>query len=599
MSIAIVLGLLVLAIVLFSMERIGVDVITGMLLVVLVLSGILSTEEAFAAFGSDFLVILAAIFVVTAAIERSGVLDSMAARLGRTGASTPTGLLLWILPFTSVLSAFMNNTTVTALLLAPVIAISKKLGIPPGKVLMALAFSSIVGGSCTLIGTSTNVAVSAYLEKNGIATIAMFDFVWIGVALTGVTLVYMLTIGRWLLPVREGPEDGSPAVSARRYTTEIRIDEGSPLIGTRPGSSEIVAGGFNIASIIRNGQVLPWRSAGMYQAHDLVLVYGDVDALIGAKEKSGISVMADVLQAGDGPSITEADEKDHPLKLVEVLLPPRSTFIGSTVGGLRLLQRYGVTVAGVHRSSQRINERIGRVRLQVGDMLLVQGKATDIRAFQDQHELVSLGEFSPDPDRVRKGYITIGIFLLAVVLGSTGLLPLSLAFVCAALATVLLGINDARTVYHTIDWRLLVLIGGMSAFGTAMGNSGADVFLSDTIRSWFGGMGTPAILAGFMVLTVLLSQPMSNAAAALVVLPIALHTADALGASPITFAMAVMLSASISLITPFEPACILVYGPGRYRFSDFVRVGAPLTVALLVIIFILVQQKWPLMPTTP
>ena len=222
MEIALVLGLLVAAIVLFSTERIGVDVVTGLLLVVLVLTGILTTGEAFAAFGTDFIVMLASIYVITNAVETSGVLDEVANRLSRSKPAKIMGLMLWLLPFTAIMSAFMNNTTLTALLIPPVLALAKKSKLPASKLLMALAFSSIVGGTCTVIGTSTNIVVSAYLEQHGIATIGMFDFFGIGLVLVAVTLVYMLTLGRWLTPVREAPDEGT-ASAGRLYTSEIRV----------------------------------------------------------------------------------------------------------------------------------------------------------------------------------------------------------------------------------------------------------------------------------------------------------------------------------------------------------------------------------------
>ncbi|MBK6831528.1 MAG: SLC13 family permease [Flavobacteriales bacterium] len=586
MEIAIVLCLLLVVVILFSTEKLGVDVVTGLMLITLVMTGVVSTEEAFAAFGSDFIVILAAIFVITSAIERSGVLDDLAARVGRSKAAKLTPLLIWLLPFTALLSAFMNNTTVTALLIAPVLALTRKSGLPGSKVLMAVAFASIVGGSCTLIGTSTNIAVSAYLEKHRIATIGMFEFTGIGIALTVITLVYMLTIGRWLLPLRNGGGATQRATTVRRYTTEIRVQEGSAIIGTQVGASALTESGFEVLSILREGRLLSARSAGLYRAQDVAVVQGDITTLLAAREKNGITVMADELQEGQAAG--------SPLKLVEVLLPARSHLVGRTVKQARLLEQYGLAVAAVHRAGEPLRERIGRIQLQVGDMLLVQGTEEAIADFHDQHELVLLDEFTPDPKRVRKGYLTMLLFIAAVVAGTIGVVPLVIAFVAAALSTVLLGINDPRTVYTSIDWRLIVLIGGMTALGTAMTNSGADVFLSERIQDWFGGLGTAGILAGFMLLTVLLTQPMSNAAAALVVLPIASRTAEVLGASPVTFALAIMLSASVSLITPFEPSCILVYGPGRYRFSDFVRVGAPLTLVLLVVIYFGVQRQWPL-----
>jgi di/tricarboxylate transporter len=205
-----------------------------------------------------------------------------------------------------------------------------------------------------------------------------------------------------------------------------------------------------------------------------------------------------------------------------------------------------------------------------------------------------LDEHTQNPHRLRKGYITIGLFILAVILSSFELVPLSVAFLVVAILTVVLKIVDADKVYESIDWRLLILIGGMSAFGIAMVNSGADTFLASFIVDVCQPLGPRGVLIGFMLLTVLLTQPMSNAAAALVVLPIALQSANLFNVNPVTFAMAIMLSASVSLATPFEPSCIMVYGPGKYKFFDFVKVGGPLTLILMIVIYFGVQIYWPL-----
>ncbi len=585
MEIAIVLGLLVVAIVLFSTERVGVDVVTGLLLVVLVITSILSPGEAFAAFGTEFIVMLASIYVITAAVETSGVLDELAGRLSRTRPARMVGLMLWLLPFTALLSAFMNNTTLTALLIPPVLALAKKSKLPTSKILMAVAFASIVGGTCTVIGTSTNIVVSAYLLEHGIATIGMFDFFDIGLVLVAVTVVYMLTLGSWLMPLREAPEE-VPEGKTRHYTSEIHVLPDSSLIGTAVGASELTASGFEVLSVQRGGQQI-FSSLGMrYEEGDVVLVQGDLDTLFAVKEKAGIDIVADKLLADQG--------NNKGLKLTEVLIPVSSDLVGRTIKQARFMERYGLAVAAMHRAGARLTSHLGKLKLRVGDVLLVQGPPDALRTLNDQHNLILLEEHMPDPRRVRKGYLTIGLFLVAIVLSATGLVPTAIAFMSAALATVVLRITESVKAYASIDWRLIILIGGMTAMGTAMVNSGADVFLSSWVMKLCAPLGVQGTLAGFMVLTVLLTQPMSNAAAALVVLPIAISAATALEVSPVTFGMAVMLSASISLITPFEPSCVLVYTPGRYRFLDFVRVGGPLTVLLLVVIFFMVQRQWPL-----
>lgn len=585
MEIVITLGLLVFAIVLFITEKLSVDVVTMILLVALISTGILSPAEAFSAFGNEFIIILASIFIITKAIEESGVLDQLSARISQTAPARVTGLIVWIFPFTSFLSAFMNNTTVTALLIPPVMSLSKKSNIPASKILMPLAFASIVGGTCTLIGTSTNVAVGAYLSKNNIATIGMFDFTVIGLVLCVVSFVYMMTIGKWLLPERKDQELGE-YYNVREYMSEIKILENSPLIGQQATESDLNKLGFTVISVIRNKRKLFYLEERFFAKDDIVLVNGNIKDLLTVREKNGIDIVADTLQE-EGTNV-----KDQ--KLFEVLIPANSKLIGSTVKSVGFRQRYGMVVVAISRSGETITQKIGTVTLEVGDLLVVQASSDNFKDFHDNHNLIVLDEHIHNPNRLRKGYITIGLFILAVILSSFELVPLSVAFLVVAILTVILKIVDAEKVYDSIDWRLLILIGGMSAFGIAMVNSGADTFLSSFIVDIFQPLGAKGVLMGFMVLTVLLTQPMSNAAAALVVLPIAIQTANLFHVNPITFAIAIMLSASVSLATPFEPSCIMVYGPGKYKFFDFVKVGGLLTLILIVVIFFGVQIYWPM-----
>lgn len=241
-----------------------------------------------------------------------------------------------------------------------------------------------------------------------------------------------------------------------------------------------------------------------------------------------------------------------------------------------------------------MESKIEDVCVQTGDLLMVQGQKEAIKDLRDAPDFIMLDDFKPNLFLERKGYIAIGLFLAAVVLGSTGIVPLPIAFMIAGLLIVLLKIVSPEKAYRYIDWRLLVLIGGMSAFGVAMKKSGASEFLANWIVEVFEPLGVYAVLAAFVILVVLLTQPMSNAAAALVVLPIAIATAQQLQVDPRTFAIAIMLGASVSLIAPLEPACILVYGPGKYKFKDFVIIGFPITLLLVAIIVFLVPFFFPL-----
>ncbi|HEY4652543.1 MAG TPA: SLC13 family permease, partial [Pontibacter sp.] len=251
-------------------------------------------------------------------------------------------------------------------------------------------------------------------------------------------------------------------------------------------------------------------------------------------------------------------------------------------------------VIAISRHGETLRTKIGSIDLQLGDVLLVQGAAERLNQLRSSSNVALLDEFEPVLFRKRKGTLVMVSFIMAILLGSTKILPLSIAFLMAALACIVFRCISSERAYSAIDWRLLILIGGMTAFGTAMENSGAADFLAKSIVDIMGPMGKMAVLAGFVILTVILTQPMSNAAAALVVVPVALRAAVEMQADPRSFAIAIMLAASVSLVTPFEPACILVYSPGKYRFWDFIRIGSPLTLLLVAVILLLVPVFWPM-----
>lgn len=585
MEIALVLGLLILAIALFATEKVSVDIVTVILLIILISTGILTTEEAFAGFSSDFIIILAAIFVITSALESSGILDLLISRFINIKTTSANMLLVCLMLFTAAVSAFMNNTTVTALLINPVIGLAKKADISPAKLLMPLAFASIVGGTCTLIGTSTNVAVSGYMAKTGMEPLGMFEIFPIGAIVAAVFMLYMMTIGKRLLPDVKSA-DFEDEYQLRDYLSEIIILENSPLIGQRVFHSNLSQLDFRILALIREKIKFAPTSRTRIQEGDLLLVEGKMEELLKVKDTNGISIKADTLDF--------YDEKGPEIKLGEVLIPANSTLLHSTVKDINFRQRFGLVVLAIHRSGQALRDKISSIRLLVGDMLLVQGAEERFTFLRKSRDLIILGEYRPEPHARRRGILTMAFFILSIIIGTIGLVPLSVAFLGAAVLTVLCKGITAERAYMNIDWRLLVLIGGMSAFGTAMTNTGADAYLSGLIVDLFKPLGTMGVLGGFILLTVLLTQPMSNAAAALVVLPVALQTALELEANPRTFGIAVMLSASVSLITPFEPSCILVYGPGKYRFADFLKVGMGVTFFLMVVLLFLTPYFWPL-----
>jgi di/tricarboxylate transporter len=586
LSIAVVLGLLGLAVVLFATERLSVDVITILLLLALVTSGILSPEEAFAGFSEDIVVILGSIFVISAALQRSGLMQRLGTRLARTASSSRLALTATVMGVTAGVSSFMNNTTATAMFVTPVVRAAREARVSVSSVLMPLAYASILGGTCTLIGTSTNVAVSGYIAKSGMEPLGFFEITPVGLVIVAVGLVYMLAASRWLIPDRAGVQGEDDTYGIREYLAEIVVLPDSHLIGQRIFDSDLARMDYRILEVIRGeAHFMPGPDTHI-EAGDILLVEGRVEGLVKVKTSAGIEMKADAtldrdLAAGD-------------IQIAEALVPRESALVGRTLKEVGFRQRYGLTALAIYRQGQSLRDKIGRIRLRMGDMLLLQGAPERVGAMRSTPDFWILGSLDPALYRPDKGAVALGIFAAAILAGTFDLLPLSVAFLGAAVAVVLTGCVSVEEVYGFVDWRLLILIGGMTAFGTAMEKTGAAQFLAHQIVEWLAPYGVRTILAGFFLVTIVLTQPMSNAAAALVMLPVAIRTAHELGVNERTFAISIMLAASVSFVTPFEPSCILVYGPGKYRFSDFVKVGSILTILLVALVLVLVPEFWPL-----
>lgn len=588
MQIATVLGLLTIALILFATEVASVDIITMLLLIILVISGILTPAESFAGFSNEIIIILASIFVLSGALQKTGVVDAIGSCLYRIAGSSSNRLTLAVMATVGGVSAFMNNTTATAVFLPPVMRLSRKAKISPSKLLMPMAFASILGGTCTLIGTSTNVAVSGYIAKSGMKPISLFEITPVGLVLLLVGIFYMVFVGQRLLPAHKG-ESQTEDYGMRRYLSEIAMLPDSPLVGQTIFESELSRSGFRILQVLRGNLKLLPDPRTVIQREDILLVEGRIEDLMKVKDVTGVEIKALL-------NLQDSDLQSEETRIAEVLLMPQSNLIDRTLKEVDFRRRYGLTALAIYRHGHSLCDKVGHIRLRVGDVLLLHGQAERMQNLRRNPDLTVLEEITPPEARQKRGIYALIFFGFAILLGGIGWFPLSISFLAAAVLTMLTRCITVEEAYQFIDWRLLILIGGMTTFGTAMEKTGTAGFLAGYIIRLLEPFGVMTILAGFCLLTIVLTQPMSNAAAALVVLPVALNSAHRLGANERTFAIAVMLSASISLITPFEPSCILVYGPGKYRFTDFIKMGLLLTLILASILLLLLPVFWPLHP---
>jgi di/tricarboxylate transporter len=589
----ITLLLLVVAIVLFATEKLPVDIVGLLLVVALIASQILTVNQAIAGFGSDIILTIGGLFILVGGLVKTGLVDLIGRRLQKVAGDSEFVLLTLIMLTAAIASSFMNNTTTAAMLLPVVIGLANRANIAPSKLLMPMAFGTILGGSCTLIGTSTNLAVSGAMQRYGYEAISMFELTPVGIIMVCIGLVYMLFVGRHLLPNAKSSDSLADEYQIRDYISELIVLPESPLVGKTLGDSNISSDlELTVLGIVRGDErrIAP-DSRERIQRRDVLIVEGKLPDLLRVKEQAGLEIKPDFL-------FNDGTLQNDEIELFEVLVLPDSDLVGQTLKTLRFRQRFDLTVLAINRHRESIVEKLTRVPLRFGDVLLVQGNRASVDSLASDGEIVLLEEVSDSTLHIDKRKWAIGAFLTFLVLSQskivTGVeIPIVicvLAGVFIMLATKTIRYNE---MYSLVDFRLLVLIACMMSFGVAMEVTGTDKYLAGLIELYFEQFGPIAILAGFFLLTVLLTQPMSNQAAALVVLPVAIQTAVALGLSPRTFAITVTLAASFSFITPLEPACVLVYTPGRYRFMDFVKVGTILTILVFVVSMLLVPVFWP------
>lgn len=589
-QIGIVLGLLLVALVLFSTERIPIEVVAILLAMALVLTNTLTPAEAFAGFGNDIVITIAGLFILTGGLAKTGVIDLVGRRLHRTAGDSEFRITALIMFAAAVCAAFMKNTTTTAMFLPVVLGIAARRKISPSKLLMPLAFGAILGGTCTLIGTSTNLAVSGALPRYGIQPFTMFELTSVGVVIVAAGMLYMLLIGLHLLPRRDSGESLTEQYHVRQYVTEVMVLDDSPLIGKSLAEAHIGDElDLTVLGILRDDEqfrIAP-NPEEKIQADDLLLVQGRVADILRVKAEAGIEIKPDF-------KLSDSVLESKGMELFEAMVPRGSDLIGRTLKALAFRKRHQAIVLAINRHGVNLLSKISRVRLRFGDVLLIQGTREQVEALAAEGQMLLLEEVSERQARPEKRRWALFAFAVFLFFSLTHLVALPIAVLFGVM--ILLGSRSLRMteVYEIIDWRLLILIACMISFGVAMEKTNADRYLADLIVRGTGQYGPIAVLAGFFVMTVALTQPMSNQAAALVMLPIAVKTALALGLNPRTFAITVTYAASCSFLTPLEPACVLVYTPGRYRFTDFLKTGSILTLAVFAIVMWLVPMFWPI-----
>jgi di/tricarboxylate transporter len=589
-QIALLLGLVALSLVLFATEWAEPEVTALGLLLAMVFTGLLPAERAFTGFGSDTVIMILGLLILTAALMRTGVVDMVGGRILRHTGTDPRRLQIVIMVASAGLGAFMSNTASTAFFVPVVFGIARRAKVSPSKLLLPLAFSSILSSSVTLISTSTNLVVSGMLTQSKLAPMGMFELAPVGIPITIAGLLYMMLIGRHLIPDRFAGDAGTgSADSLRAYLSEIIILPGSALIGKTIAESGLGRDlDLTVLRIEREKTPSLVPSAEtVIRDGDVILVEGATEDILKIKDTAGIELKPDV-------KLADPNLQDEDIGLVEMIILPRSPLIGRTLKGQRFREHYGLQVLGINRHGETLRRKISVLPLRMGDVLLIQGRRSKIDEAAADPTLRVLGEVESSRLNVRRAPLAIVIFIAVLGLATFKVLPLPVAMMLGAALVFLTRCVTPDEAYRDIEWKAIILVACMLGLGTAMEGTGTAQYLSGVIVAWVGRASPLLMLSAFFFLTVILTQPMSNQAAAIVVLPVALQTAYQIGANPRTFAMMIAVAASCSYLTPLEPSCVMVYGAGRYRFADFLKVGSLLTLIIYGIAIVLVPVFWPL-----
>ncbi|MCX5592404.1 SLC13 family permease [Alcaligenes endophyticus] len=584
-EIAIVIGLALVAIVLFATEKLRIDAIALLVLSMLAVLGLVSPEQALGGFSNPATITVAAMFVLAAGLQNSGALSGIGHVLGKT--DSPLQFLLILFLILAVIAPFVNNTAVVAVFIPIVMTASSRIGMSASKALIPLSYVSQMAGVCTLIGTSTNLLVNAIAKDMGHPGFSMFEFTSLGVIFLLAGSLYLLTVGRWLLPdTRSG--ELVDHYDLGKYITELRVMPESSLVGQSVGDAKLGEQfGVYVLELLRDGTKLWGPREQKLAPGDILLSRGDWTKLEELRKEAGLEV--DPQFKLEQQSFEQVDQR-----LIEVMIAPRSRLSGRTLGSLGNGWHQNLTALGIHRRSQILRDQLQKVRLQVGDILLLLAPAAQISDLRADSNIIVLSEREAEKKMGWRAPFALLTMALVVALPAFGWVPISITSVLGAVTMTLAGCLNADDVYDAIDWRIIILMAGLLPLGMAMSETGAAQFLVDNTVGLVKSYGPLTVLAAIYLMALILTEFMSNAATAVLLTPIALSTAKMMGVDATPFLIAVTFAASTSFATPVGyQTNTMVYGAGGYKFADFIKVGLPLNLIFWVLGVLLIPYFWP------
>ena len=592
MNEVIVFAVLALSLVLFIVGKWRYDIVAVLALLVLAIAGIVPAGEAYKGFGHPAVITVAAVLVLSRALYNSGVVDVIAGWYSRIP-ELLTVRIAALSGMTAFLSAFMNNVGAVSLLLPVAIRVANRSDHPPSRFLMPLAFTSLLGGMITLIGTPPNVIIANFREEQLGAPFQMFDFTLVGLMVTAAGVVFIVLVGWRLIPARQTPLTLGETVDIESYMTEVRVPENSRFVGRRLRDVEESADDdVAIAGLLHRGIV--YGAPSSYQtidANDILIIEADPEDLAAFMVNTGFEL------AGSSDAQAEISQTLDPenVAIVEAIVTPGSLAQDRSARELRLHSEFGLNLLGVSRRGQRLVRRLGHINFRLGDVLLLQGQEEVVQTALPRLGLLPLAERELRIGQRRRLLFPLGVFATALLLTSLGLLSVQVSFVAAVVILVVTRIVSLEEAYEAIDWPVIILLGAMIPVGEALETTGGAARIAATFAE-LGSTLPPWVMLGIvLVTTMLLSAVINNAAAVILMAPIGINVAENIGASLDPFLMAVAIGGSSAFLSPIgHQSNTIVMGPGGYRFVDYLRMGLPLEVVIVVVCVPAIMWVWPM-----
>ncbi len=580
--------IVVAAMAMFVWNKVRIDVVALCVLVALFAGRFITPEQVLYGFANQATLTIAAMFVLSAGLVRTGLVEWAARQLDRIAGRTELRLMLVLSLTAAILSAFLINAAIVAIFIPVAMVLARSRKIAASRILIPLSYASQFGGVCTLVGTSTNLIVNSIAVSRGLAPFGFFEFLPLGLAMVGAGMVYLVAVGHWLLPVRKGEAEQVDRYRLADYLAEMQVGEKSALVDQTWDQSKVEGETkVELANLLRGARAVSRPAQTVIRPDDILLLHGNVEQIIDMEGKYGLKMLKDA-------RVSDRELSAHDMKLSEVLIPPGSTLIGRTLGEAVFFRRHKLTVLAIQRRGRTLRHRLADVKLNENDTVLLQGHKDDIAHVMNSPNAVVTNELTDLYLRKNRAFIALAIVLGVVLLTTLNVLPVMEAAIVGAVAMVVtqcLGIEEA---YRAIDWKIIFLLAGVLPLGLALESSGATLWLAERVLEPLAARGPVVLLAVLYIVTAVFTEAMSNNAAAAILAPIAFTTAASLNIDPRPLLIAITFAASTSFATPIGyKTNTMIFSPGGYNFLDFTRVGAPLNIIFWGIAVLLIPLIWP------